>query len=232
MSRFTIKIAERMVADCGLPCIGRELLPVLRSAETEHDLALAQMEEARDKPLQNERRKRDRQFTDAARKLWAAWQAMDEDSRARLAWSAVYGGKQKNPASKWLMEAVADVTPSAKVPYGVSYKGVERRVEQMIVALGTLPMKTPHLPAKRGAKKQVGGLEAASAVFAAEWEALAGKRWYPTYSLANERGPRRCDNVDARLFLAFAQALAVEPPYSLTNCYSASGGKGDGKSRK
>lgn len=231
MSHFTIEIAERMATDCGLPCTGRELLPVLQAAEVAHDAALAQMEEGRERPAQNRRRLSDQKFVGAARELWQAWQAMDEDGRARLAWSAVYGGKQKNPASKWLMEAV-DTAPTAKAPYGESYAGVEQRIEQMIVALGTLPMETPHLDAKRGAKKKLAGLEAASVVFTAEWEALAGKGWYPTYSLANEQGPRRCDNADARLFLAFAQALAVEPPYSLTNCYSASGGKGDGISRK
>ncbi len=215
MSRFTIKIAERMATDCGLPCTGRELLPVLRAAEAAHDAALAQMEEARDKPLQNERRKRDQKFVTAARNLWQAWQAMDRDGRGRLAWSAVYG--TPNAAKRWLREAMEDVAPSAKVPYGVNYGGVEQRIEQMIVALGTLPRETPHLPVKSGTKEQLGGLKAAQQVFKGAWRDLAGSGWYPLYSKARSEN-RKAQNPPAQVLLAFAQRLKVSKPYTLANC--------------
>jgi hypothetical protein len=229
VSHFTIEIAERMATDCGLPCTGRELLPLLQAAETAHDAAVAQMEEGRERPAQNRRRLSDQKFVAAARELWQAWQAMDEGGRGRLAWSAVYGGKP-NPASKWLREAVAETVPTAKAPYGESYAGVEHRIEQMIIALGTLPMETPHLDAKPGVKKQLAGLEAAYAVFRKAWP-----KWVPKYDKADTAkealaGKRVPVGNEGALFLSFAQML--DASYTAENCFTASGGRESSPTKK
>jgi hypothetical protein len=81
--RFTLKEANKLVTDCGLPCTGRELWAVLKAAGQAHGDALYRMEMEREKPAWNARIKRDHKFSIAAGELLRVWRAMDDEGRYR-----------------------------------------------------------------------------------------------------------------------------------------------------
>lgn len=214
MSRFTLKLAERMAADCGLPCKGHELLPVLRAAEDAHNAALHNMEMEREKPAWNARIKRDNKFTVAANELLHIWRAMDDEGRCNVA-SFIWNALPHNAAHAWLNNAVVQTDHRKEAPYGINFDGAVHRIEQMITTLCIFEME--HLPANTGPKKRVGGLAAAYKVFKGAWPALVGSKWYPLYSAASSKN-RKPQNPSAKILLAFAQHLKGPTPYTLANC--------------
>jgi hypothetical protein len=132
-----------------------------------------------------------------------------------------------------LSSAAVNTDHRKEAPYGVNFDGTIQRIEQVIATLSLFEME--HLPAKRGVKKQLAGLEAAHAVFISEWEKITNKEWHPKYDKADTAaeamaGKRIPTSDEGKVFLRFAQL--VDASYTAENCYSASGGRGEGRSTK
>jgi hypothetical protein len=85
-----------------------------------------------------------------------------------------------------------------------------------------------------GDKKLLAGLEAANAAFHKSWKKVGSNAWRPRYDRADTKAGANmgelgeaADCVEAKVFLRFAQLVG---PYTVENCYSASGGQGHGMS--
>ncbi len=206
-SRFTLNDAKRIAKDCGLHARkATALLTVLQDAEVAHDTALSEQTHPDTFKAQAAQH---REFAAAANSLHDAWVAMDGDSRAGLAWLAVFSGAK--PFARWLDEAYGRNCDLTKVT---------ARLEEMMLTLQTVARY--ELPP--GPKKKLHGLEAAAAAFKKSWRAMAGENWYPRYSRSRKGAPPEAEGTDAKVLWAFAQKMG---PYNLVNCRSATGSHGE-----
>jgi len=207
MSRFTPADAKRIAKDCGVHVSQtKALLKLLQGAEVAHDTALSEQIQPDAFKAQAAQH---RAFAAAANSLHDAWSAMDSDSRAGLAWLAVFSGAK--PFAHWLDEAYGRNCDLTKVA---------ARLDEMMLTLQSVAKY--ELPP--GAKEKLHGLKAAAATFKKSWRALTGENWNPRYSRNRKNGPLKTEGSDAKVLWAFAQKIG---PYNLVNCRSATGSHGE-----